>query len=482
MNFLDMNLYEVREQLNSGKISSVELTKLCFERIASTKELNTLISTCEDFAFETAKKIDDARKNNQKLGILAGIPVVIKDNINLKGTKTTCASKFLENFVSPYTATCAQKLLDAGAVIIGKANMDEFAMGSSNENSAFGVVRNPVNINCVPGGSSGGSAATVASLQCFGALGTDTGGSIREPASFCGVVGLKPTYGRVSRYGVVAFASSLDQVGTLTRSVRDSAIMLEAISGEDRFDMTSSKKEIPHYEQAIKGDVKGLKIGIAKQFFNDKLNVEVKQSLDNAIQFYKQNGAEIVEIDLPSLDTALAVYYILSSAEATSNLARFDGVKYGVRAKKFDDIVDLYFKSRTQGFGKEVKRRIMLGNYVLSSGYFDAFYRKAKRVQKVIQNEFNNAFAKCDIIISPTTANPAFKIGEKSNDHLAMYLTDIFTVPINIAGLPAMSLPCGKTKDGLPIGMQLIAPHFKEETLFNAGEFFEKKVTEAKNV
>jgi len=478
MDYLNMNLWQVRDKLNSGEITSVELTKKCFQRIKDTNDLNALISTCEEFALASAKKIDEARANGAKLGALAGIPIVIKDNINLTGTKTTCASKFLANFVSPYTATCAQKLIDAGAVIIGKANMDEFAMGSSNETSAFGIVHNPVNPNYVPGGSSGGSATSVASNQCFGALGTDTGGSIREPSSFCGIVGLKPTYGRVSRYGVVAFASSLDQVGNLTRSVRDSAIMLGVIAGEDKHDMTSSAKEIPDYEQAITGSVKGLKIGIAKQFFNDKLNSEVRESLDKAIQTYVDNGAEIVNIDLPSLDTALAVYYIISSAEAASNLARFDGVKYGVQAKNFNDIVDLYFKSRTQGFGKEVKRRIMLGNYVLSSGYFDAFYRKAKRVQKVIQKEFEQAFKKCDLIVCPTTANPAFKIGEKSNDHLAMYLTDIFTVPINIAGLPAMSIPCGKNKDGLPIGMQLIAPQWKETTLFNAGDFLEQAIKE----
>lgn len=473
MDFLNLNLWEIRDKLNNKEITSENLTKLCFERIKQTQNLNALISTCEDFALETARKIDKKRASGEKLGILAGVPLVIKDNINLKGTKTTCASKFLENFVSPYTATCAQKLLDADAVIIGKANMDEFAMGSSNENSAFGVVRNPVDTDCVPGGSSGGSAASVASFQCFGALGTDTGGSIREPASFCGVVGLKPTYGRVSRYGVVAFASSLDQVGNLTRCVRDNAIMLSAICGIDKHDMTSVNKETINFENTITGSVKGLKIGVAKQFFNDKLNPEVKNAVCSAIELYRQNGAEIVDIDLPSLDTALAVYYILSSAEATSNLARFDGVKYGRQAPKFDDVIDLYFKSRTQGFGKEVKRRIMLGNYVLSSGYFDAFYRKAKRVQKVIQNEFNNAFSKCDLIISPTTANPAFKIGEKSSDHLAMYLTDIFTVPINIACLPAMSVPCGKTLSGLPIGMQLIAPMWQEGTLFNAGDFYE---------
>lgn len=478
MDYLKCSLYEIRQMLENNEISSVELTKLCLDRINSTQNLNAIISTCEEQAIDAAKKCDQARKKGEKLGPLAGIPVVIKDNINLVGTKTTCASKFLENWISPFNATCAQKLIDAGAVIIGKTNMDEFAMGSSTENSAFGVCRNPVNEDYVPGGSSGGSAATVASFQSFASLGTDTGGSIREPASFCGVVGLKPTYGRVSRFGVVAFASSLDQVGCFTRTVRDSAIMLNVLAGEDKKDMTSAKILVPDYEKSITGSVKGKKIGIAKQFFSDALNNEVRANIEKAIKLYEDNGAEIVDIDLPSLDTALAVYYIISSAEAASNLARFDGVKYGVRAKNFSDTVDLYFKSRTQGFGKEVKRRIMLGNYVLSSGYFDAFYRKAKKVQKIIRQEFETAFEKCDVIICPTTATVAFKLGEKCDDHLAMYLNDIYTVPVNIAGLPAISIPCGKVSNGLPVGMQLIAPHFKEETLFNFGDFYEKHAKE----
>ncbi len=474
MDFLSMSLAEIRQKLQAGELTSVQLTKLCLEQIEKTKELNALISVCADSALKTADEIDKKRAAGKPLGALAGIPMVIKDNMNLRDTVTTCASKFLENFVSPYTATCVQKLIDAGAVIIGKANMDEFAMGSSNENSAFGAVKNPVKQDCVSGGSSGGSAAAVASKQCFAALGTDTGGSIREPASFCGVVGLKPTYGRCSRFGVVAFSSSLDQVGTLTRSVADSAIMLKVIAGQDAQDMTSAALPVEDFEATITGSVKGLKIGIAKQFFADNINPEVKQCLEKALEIYKKNGAELVDIDLPSLDTAISVYYIISSAEVSTNLARFDGIKYGVRAPEFEDVGDLYFKSRTQGFGIEVKRRIMLGNYVLSSGYYEAFYRKAKRVQKVIRKEFLTAFQKCDIILSPTTANPAFKLGEKANDHLAMYLTDIFTVPVNIAGLPAMSLPCGTTKEGLPVGMQLIASHFKEGVLFNVGDFFEK--------
>ena len=474
MNYLDMNLWQVKELLDKGEVTSEQLTSMCFEQIEKTKEINALLSLCKESALKTAKEIDEKRKKGEKLGALAGIPVVLKDNINYINTKTTCASKFLENWVSPFTATCAQKLIDAGAVIIGKANMDEFAMGSSTENSAFGVTKNPCNTAYVPGGSSGGSAASVASKQCFASLGTDTGGSIREPASFCGVVGLKPTYGRVSRSGVVAFASSLDQVGPFTRCAKDSAIMLSVLAGKDELDMTSSSVEVKNYVQEIKGDVKGLKIGIAKQFFSDKLDDEVKTKIQNAIGVLTKNGATTVEIDLPSIDVALAVYYIVSSAEAASNLARFDGIRYGVRAKNYEDLVDLYVKSRTQGFGKEVKRRIMLGNYVLSSGYFDAFYRKAKKVQKIIKQEFLEAFKKCDIIISPTTATTAFKIGEKSDDHVAMYLNDIFTVPINIAGLPAMSIPCGVSeKNGMPIGMQIIAPHFEEGRIFNVADFYE---------
>lgn len=481
MDYLNKSLCEIKKELENGTISSEELTKMCFEQIKATKNLNALVSTCEEFALKQAQKVDQKRKNGEKLGLLAGVPIVIKDNINLEGTKTTCASKFLENFVSPYTATCAQKLLDADAVIIGKANMDEFAMGSSNENSAFGPVLNPVNQNYVPGGSSGGSATSVKACQCFASLGTDTGGSIREPASFCGVVGLKPTYGRVSRFGVVAFASSLDQVGVFSRTVKDNALMLEVIAGEDQAnDMTSNPEPVPHFSENLRQDIKGMKIGVAKQFFDDKLNAEVKQSLESALKFFEQNGATLVNIDLPCLDVASSVYYILSSAEAASNLARFDGVKYGFQAPNFDGIVDLYFESRTQGFGPEVKRRIMLGNYVLSSGYFDAYYRKAKRVQKIIQQEFANAFEKCDVMISPTVATTAFKLGEKTSDPVAMYLSDIFTVPINLAKLPAMSIPCGSDSKGLPIGMQIIAKQWNEQAIFDVANFFEQNTKEAK--
>ncbi len=477
MELLDLSMSEILAKLNSGEVTSVELVKLCQKQIEKTKDLNALISTCFDTALEQAKLIDEKRAKGEKVGVLAGVPMVIKDNINILGTKTTCASKFLENYTSVYTATCVKKLLDAGAVVIGKANMDEFAMGSSNENSAFGPVKNPIDTTRVPGGSSGGSVCSVASKQCYASLGTETGGSVREPASFCGVVGLKPTYGRVSRYGVVAFASSLDQVGPVTRTVEDNARILGVIAGKDEMDMTSANVSVPDYLANINKGIKGIKIGIAKQFFSDKLDSEVRAKLDEAIEWYRKNGAEIVDVDLPSLDAALAVYYVLSSAEAASNLARFDGIRYGVRAKKYSDIGDLYFKSRTQGFGKEVKRRIMLGNYVLSSGYYDAFYRKAKRVQKVIKNEFIEAFKRCDVLLSPTTSTTAFKLGEKSNDPVAMYLSDIFTVPINIAGVPSLSIPCGVDKGGLPVGMQIIGAHFEEAKIYQVAAAFEKRNT-----
>lgn len=480
MNYLDLDITQVRQLIKDKKVSSVQLVKECLNRIEQTKDLNALNEVYADIALKRAKEIDNKIALGEDVGVLGGVPIVIKDNINMVDTKTTCSSKFLQNYVSPYNATVVQKLLDAGAVIIAKANMDEFAMGSSNENSAFGPVKNPIDNTCVPGGSSGGSACTVAAKQCFGALGTDTGGSIREPASFCGVVGLKPTYGRVSRFGVVAFASSLDQVGPLTRTVEDSALMLSVLSGQDKHDMTASTKPVDDYLKDIDKGVKGLKIGIPKQFFNDKLDPQVMQSLTNAIQTYKQLGAEIVDVDLKSVDTALSVYYIISSAEAASNLARFDGVKYGVRAKNYEDLVDLYYKSRTQGFGKEVKRRIMLGNYVLSSGYFDAYYNKAKKVQQLIKSEFINAFKQCDVILAPTTATVAFKLGEKSHDPVSMYLTDIFTVPVNIAGIPSISIPCGKNDKGMPIGMQLMAKHFNEATIFRVANAFEKTTKEGK--
>ena len=475
MDYTKLSLLEISKKIYKREVTSEEVTLQIIEKIKSTQNLNALNSYNFENALEDAKKIDERLANGEELPVLAGVPIVIKDNINIKGLKTTCSSKMLENFVSIYDATVVEKLKSQGAVIVGKANMDEFAMGSSNENSAFGPVLNPHDTTRVPGGSSGGSAASVAAYQCYASLGTDTGGSIREPASFCGVVGLKPTYGRVSRYGVVAFASSLDQVGPITRTVKDNAVMLSAIAGYDPKETTSKQITVPDYLNEIKDNIKGLKIGVAKEFFALGMDEEVQKAINNAIEFYRANGAEIVEVSLKDIDLALSAYYIISSAEATSNLDRFDGIRYGFRAKEYSDLVDLYYKTRTQGFGKEVKRRIMLGNFVLSSGYYDEFYGKAKKAQQVISAEFEKAFESCDVLISPTSPSVAFKIGEKSNDHIKMYLSDVYTVPVNIAGLPAISFPCAKDHDGMPIGLQLIGKKFDEAILYTLANYFEEK-------
>lgn len=472
MNYADLTILEVSKLLREKKVTSEELVNVCVQNIKDTADLNALNSTRFEEAILEAKAVDKMFESGQDLPLMAGIPIIVKDNINVLNTKTTCSSKFLENYVSVYDATVIEKLKQNHAIILGKANMDEFAMGSSNENSAFGKVLNPVDKTRVPGGSSGGSAASVKAKQCFASLGTDTGGSVREPSSFCGVVGIKPTYARVSRYGVVAFGSSLDQVGVITRTVKDNAIMLSTIAGYDEKENTSAKVEVPDYLSGIKNSVKGLKIGVAKEFFALGMDKEVEDAIKSAIQFYKQNGAEIVDISLKNIDLALASYYIISSAEASSNLGRFDGIRYGVR-QEGKDLVDVYYKSRTKGFGKEVKRRIMLGNFVLSSGYYDAFYNKAKKIQQLITDEFEQAFEKCDCLISPVTPSVAFKLGEKSNDHIKMYLSDVYTVPINIVGVPAISVPC-VVKNSLPIGMQLIGKKFDEQTLYTLANFYEE--------
>jgi aspartyl-tRNA(Asn)/glutamyl-tRNA(Gln) amidotransferase subunit A len=474
MDYTKLSLLEISNLIHQKKVTSEVVTNQIIDRIRQTENLNALNSYNFDMALQTAKQVDEMLSRGEDLPVLAGVPVVIKDNINIKGTKTTCSSKMLQNYVSVYDATVIEKLKSQHAVLIAKANMDEFAMGSSNENSAFGPVLNPIDTTRVPGGSSGGSAASVRAYQCYGALGTDTGGSIREPASFCGVVGMKPTYGRVSRYGVVAFASSLDQVGPLTRTVKDNAIMLSAIAGYDEKETTSKKVPVPNYLAEIKNSIKGLKIGVAKEFFALGMDKDVEMAVKNAIEFYRQNGAEIVDVELKDIDLALSTYYILSSAEASSNLGRFDGIRYGFRAKDYDGLVDLYIKTRTEGFGKEVKRRIMLGNFVLSSGYYDAYYKKAKKVQQLLENNFAKAFEKCDALISPVTPSVAFKLGEKTNDHIKMYLSDIYTVPVNIVGSPAISFPCGKDKNGMPIGLQLIGKKFDEATLYSLANFFEE--------
>ncbi len=473
MDYTKLSILEVAKLLREGKVTSVELTQQVLNEIYKNKHLNAINSVMEEYALAKAKEVDKMFAEGKELPLLAGIPITIKDNINIKGFKTTCSSQFLSNFVAPYNATIVENLEANHAVIVGKNNMDEFAMGSSTENSAFGACLNPRNTECVPGGSSGGSASAVAANLGYASIGTDTGGSVRQPASLCGVVGLKPTYGLVSRYGIVAFASSLDQAGPLTRTVKDSALMLNVLSGYDKKEETSVNKPKVDYMSSFTGSVKGLKIGIIKECFGEGLNQEVKQAILDAADFYKSKGAELVELSMPFMNSALACYYILSSAEAASNLSRFDGVKYGVSVDDPKNLNDLYLRNRSNGFGKEVKRRIMLGNYVLSSGYYDAYYKKAKKVQRLIVQQFNEIFDSCDVILTPTSPTVAFKIGEKSNDPLSMYLSDVYTVPVNIAELPAISIPCGVDKSGLPIGMQLIGKKFSEQTLFNVADVFE---------
>ena len=474
MEYIEKSLTEILKDLENGEVTSEQLVNLCYAQIEKTKNLNALNSLCQSEAIERARLIDQKRKNGEKLGKLAGVPIVIKDNINKKGTKTTCSSKLLANYESVYDATVVEKLEKEDAVIIGKANMDEFAMGSSNENSAFGVVHNPVDFDRVPGGSSGGSATSVKANQCFASLGTDTGGSVRQPSSFCGVVGIKPTYSRVSRYGVVAFASSLDQVGPITRTVEDNALMLEVLAGYDEKENTSSSEPVPEYSKHLSDNIKGLKIGVAKEFFALGLDAEVETAVKNAIEFYRANGAVIVDVSLKNIDLALSTYYILSSAEASSNLGRYDGIRYGVRANDFKSLEDIYIKTRSEGFGKEVQRRIMLGNFVLSSGYFDAYYKKAQKVQALLKQEFAECFEKCDVLICPVSPTTAFKLGEKTNDHIKMYLNDVYTVPVNVVGVPAISFPCAKDSKGLPIGLQLIGKKFDEQTLYNLANYYEK--------
>lgn len=466
---------EQKKALLNKEISAVELVNAEYERIAKIDEkLGAFNSLCKEQAIETAREVDKKIAAGEKLPPLAGIPLALKDNINLKDTKTTASSKILENFVSPYDATVVKKLKENLIPILGKVNLDEFAMGSSTENSAFKITRNPWDTNKVPGGSSGGSAASVAGFEATISLGSDTGGSIRLPASFCGIVGMKPTYGRVSRYGLIAFASSLDQIGPFARCVEDSAMLLEAISGHDTHDSTSLDIPVPAFSKALSRDIKGSKVGVIKELLGEGVSPDVKKAVENAVQTYKNLGAEIVEISLPLLEYSIGVYYILATAEASSNLARFDGVKYGQRTKDPKNLLEMYTKTRAEGFGDEVKRRIMLGTYALSAGYYDAYYKKAQQLRRLIKEDFDRAFEKADILISPTCPNTAFEIGSKIEDPLSMYLTDIGTISANLAGIPGMSLPCGYDSDGMPIGLQILAPALKEETLFNLAYNFEQ--------
>ena len=473
---------EQRKALLNKEISAVELVNAEFERIESIDEtLGAFNSLCKEQAIETAKEVDKKIAAKEDLPPLAGIPLALKDNINLKDTKTTASSKILENFVSPYDATVSKKLKENLIPILGKVNLDEFAMGSSTENSAFKITRNPWDTNKVPGGSSGGSAAAVAGYEATLALGSDTGGSIRLPASFCGIVGMKPTYGRVSRYGLIAFASSLDQIGPFGRCVEDTALLLEAIAGHDSHDSTSLDIPVPKFSDCLNKDIKGKKVGVIKELLGDGVSEDVKKAVEAAIQTYKDLGAEIVEISLPLLEHSIGVYYILATAEASSNLARFDGVKYGHRTENPKNLLEMYTKTRAEGFGDEVKRRIMLGTYALSAGYYDAYYKKAQQIRRLIKEDFDRAFEKVDILVSPTCPNTAFEIGSKISDPLSMYLTDIGTISANLAGIPGLSMPCGFDSDGMPIGLQILAPALGEDKLFNMAYNFEK-ATDFKSV
>ena len=450
---LKKSAIEQHKAIKTKEVSALELTKATLDRIKDIDDkLGAFNSVTDEIALETAKKVDEKVAKGEELPLLAGVPLALKDNMNLIGSKTTASSKILENFVSPYNATVTHKLLDILVPIVGKANLDEFAMGSSNENSAFKKVHNPWNLNKVPGGSSGGSAASVAACEATLALGSDTGGSIRLPASFCGIVGMKPTYGKVSRYGLIAFASSLDQIGPFSRTVEDSAALLEVISGYDSHDSTSLNLPVENYRNTLNNDIKGMKIGVVKELVSEGLAPDVAKAMQSAIDTYKSLGAEIVEISLPNIKHSIGIYYILATAECSSNLARFDGVRYGHRTDNAENLLDMYCRSRAEGFGPEVKRRIMLGTYALSSGYYDAYYKKAQQMRRVVTEDFIKAFAQVDALISPTCPNTAFDLGAKANDPLAMYLTDIATISANLAGIPAMSIPAGFDSDGMPIG------------------------------
>ena len=477
MDITGLTVHELKEKLDKKELTVSDITKAYVDRINEKEtDVKAFVNTLTEEAIEEAKKIEEKIASGEITSEYAGIPIGIKDNMCTKGVKTTCSSKMLENFVAPYNATAVEKLNNEHLIDLGKLNMDEFAMGASTEYSAFKKTSNPWNLNKVPGGSSGGSAAAVAANLVPWALGSDTGGSIRQPASFCGVVGLKPTYGLVSRYGLVAFASSLDQIGPITKDVEDAAILLNMIAGHDEKDTTSVEVEKKDYTKALKNDVKGLKIGIPKEYYGEGINQEVKEALEKAIEEYKAMGATVEEFSLPIADYALATYYIIACAEASSNLGRFDGIRYGYRTENFENLRDIFINSRTEGFGEEVKRRIILGTYVLSSGYYDAYYKKAQQVRTLVKNEFEKAFEKYDVLITPTSPTVAFNIGQRSNNPLEMYLADICTVSVNIAGLPGISIPCGVDSEGMPIGMQIIGKHFDEETILNAAYAYEQKI------
>lgn len=474
MDIIKLSAVEMKEKLENKELSSRELVEAHFNRIEEVEgDINAFISLNKEEALEAADKIDEKIKNGEKLGLLAGIPIGIKDNIITYNTKTTCGSKMLENFIPPYDSTVVEKIKEADGIILGKTNMDEFAMGSSTETSYFGRTKNPIDLERVPGGSSGGSAAGVKAGEVALALGSDTGGSIRQPASCCGIVGIKPTYGLVSRYGLVSVANSLDQIGVVGRDVLDAALMLGVIAGYDKKDATSMDIDSIDYLEKIKEDIKGMKVGIPKEFFDLKMDSRVKDEVIKAIKVFETLGAEVEEISLPSIEYGLAAYYILSTSEISSNMARYDGISYGYRSEDYKTLDELYMNTRSEAFGDEVKRRILSGTYFLSSGHSDNYYKKALGIRTLIKDDFNRAFEKYDIILSPTTTGLPFKFGEKANDPLDMYKSDTFTVPVNLAGICAMSIPCGYV-DGLPVGLQIIGDSFKEGNILKAGYAFEK--------
>ena len=470
-----LTIHALLEKLKQREISAGELIESFLRRIDTTEsKVLAYISVAREEALHQAKEIDRGIQSKKAIQRLTGIPLAIKDNICTRKFRTTCASNILNNFVPPYDATVMAKLREAGAVLTGKTNMDEFAMGSSTENSGMKTTRNPWSLDRIPGGSSGGSAAAVAADLCAGAIGSDTGGSIRQPAAMCGVVGLKPTYGRVSRYGLIAFASSLDQIGPLSKDVRDCAILMNVISGHDPLDSTSVGIPVPDYTENLTGSIQGLKVGIPRQYFIEGMDREVEGAVRESIHVLEKLGAHTKEIQLPHTPYAVATYYILATAEASSNLARYDGVKYGYRSAKTRDLLEMYMETRHEGFGSEVKRRMMLGTYALSAGYYDAYYRKAQSVRTLIKNDFDEAFRSVDVIVTPTAPTAAFYIGEKTQDPLQMYLSDIFTISVNLAGIPAISVPCGFTSENLPVGLQILGRPFDEQTILQAAHAFEK--------
>ena len=471
-----MTVVEIVNAIKNRNLSAFDHVNSCLQNIEENKKLNAFLKIFPDEARQKAKEIDQRIKNSEKTGPLAGIVFAIKDNINIMGKNTTCASRILEPFVAPFNATVIEKLQDADAIFIGKTNLDEFAMGSSNENSAYGVVKNPWDNSKVPGGSSGGSAVAVASGCADLALGSDTGGSIRQPASFTGTVGLKPSYGRVSRYGLVAFASSLDQIGVFANNSQDAAYALMHIAGYDKRDSTSADSIVSDYLKQMPESVKGLRLGLPKEYFTTGLDKEINDGIMSVVKKLQKQGAEIVELSLSMTEYAIAMYYIIATAEASSNLARYDGVRYGMRHENESDLLQMYGNTRSDGFGDEVRRRIILGTYVLSAGYYDAYYKKAQQVRRLLKQDFENAFKKCDVIISPTTPGTAFKIGAKVDDPLQMYLTDIYTVSANLAGICALNIPAGKDSSGMPFGMQLQADAFEEKTLFQLGNYIENNI------